>query len=158
MIDAMRTFRAAFIALSTYLAACSSESTKMPPPLGDCVPTPALPCSIRPSGAGGNAGGGDTNTGTGNDASTTMTSCGTADSEVTGLATCPSCIQTNCCGEDSACSGDCFALLGCTEGCSAGDTICVGNCENMFPAGFSAYRVFVQCVSACSDCVKPQQQ
>jgi hypothetical protein len=157
MIEAMRPFRAAFIVLSTHLADCSSESTKMPPTLGDCVPTPAATCSLTASGAGGATGGGP-NTGTGDDASDTMTSCGTADSEVGGLATCAPCIQANCCAEDSACSGDCFALLGCTEGCPAGDTICVGACENMFPAGFSAYRVFVQCVSVCSDCVKPQQQ
>lgn len=130
----------------------------MPPALGDCVKTGDASCSTPVTGGGGGSGPGGGDSGVSDsgvlvDGST----CGVAESEI-GVTntTCIPCIETSCCGADTACSGQpaCLALLQCMVACAPSDPTCPGSCENQNPTGITAYNDFASCLS--SSCTAPE--
>ncbi len=141
------------------VGACSSQATKHPALLGDCIPTDGAPCSVPSggTGAGSQSGGGAQ----GGSSSGSVAGCGLADQHLqTSNVTCVPCVVggsdagptglTDCCQSDLDCTTNtCVPLIDCALGCSGSldPTSCLTGCENAATAAaVGAYRDFANCV------------
>jgi hypothetical protein len=145
----------AFMAASVALA-CTNNPPDLPPQLGNCIPVGDSGCkgATSSSGGGGSPGGedgGDSGTGEGEGGG--VLGCGMADAFLTptNVTGCHTCIQTNCCQADTACTGECLNLLQCMLGCQADpltEPTCIPACTNNSPNGIAAYNDFQACLVA----------
>jgi hypothetical protein len=147
----MSPMRAMVLVFAAFVGACSSQQTKVPAELANCVPPPDASCSTPAAGSNGT---GAVGSGTATSDGATSATCGVADSIVNMINVyCPPCIVSLCCMTDQLCDQTCQSLLVCTQKCSQGDMTCVGMCENLWPEGVTAYLDFANCLSgSCPAC------
>jgi hypothetical protein len=105
-------------------------------------------CKAGGGGVDGGGGGGGDAGGGGNEDAGGGGSCGTI---TWTTAACTTCMNTKCCAEQQACSGNagCTAILTCLKGCGS-DATCSDDCVASNPGGQATEGTLSQCFNGCA--------
>jgi hypothetical protein len=148
-------------------ATCSSGGTSVPPPASTCESESGSLSACMAGGSSGtdsgssgtdsgtstfDSGGQTFDTGTSVDTGTTTGSCA-GDEFQFPTAACQTCVDSMCCSDVTACSGDptCGSLVTCISNCAQGDQTCANTCGSMYSSAVTEYNNLGMCVmSGCT--------